>query len=833
MKLFFLLRILSAAIFFTALLTPLSQAAAQSAGSAPAHILTIDATHALEVPSPIPLGVVSQSPGGHTIALTDRYMLVDGKPALPVMGEFQFSRYPEQYWDEELLKMKAAGVQIVSTYIFWIHHEEVEGEFDWSGNRDLRHFAELCKKDGLLLFVRVGPYVHGEARNGGLPDWVLKEGPIRSNDPLYLSNVRSFYQQIGVQLRGQLWKDGGSVIGVQVENEYFKRGSDAGAAHISELKKLAIEAGLEVPLYTVTGWGDPDFPAKEVIPVFGVYPDAFWESSLKELPPNEGYSFSFRRDLGGIATDPQAAQEKDDSSFAQYPYFLAEAGGGMQVAYHRRPVISADDVAALWVTHIGAGANLYGYYLFHGESNPLGKLTTMQESAAVDGYYDLPIISYDFQAPLGEFGQVRPSYRVLKEFHLFLNDFGGDLASMIPVAPSVVPSATDDLATPRFSARIGPQGGFLFFNNYVREYPMQRQENLRMQIKLPGETISLPRQSFDVPSGSYFVWPLNLNMNGVVLRYATAQLLCRLEFGGESYYFFFPSPGIAAEFAIDSTTAKSTRAFTGKSFHENGEVFLEDQQIGTRLAATIISASGQKVNLVLLSPEEARNTWKAEIGGKDRVMLSAADVFFDGETIDLRSRDPQGLDISAFPPFEKGTIAPAANAKIRRDGIFTQYSYPRAPAEVSVQMTKLRSADPAPPVKKGKYNALAPTDQDFAKAAQWRMDVPESLPKGCSDLFLEIHYQGDVAHLYQGGAFIADDFYHGEPWEIGLKRFMQPGNPGTLQLSITPLRKDAPIFLEPGSWPSFPASNQVADVEQIRLIPEYEIRITIAGKTSQ
>ncbi len=151
--------------------------------------------------------------------------------------------------------MKAGGVQIVSTYVFWIHHEESEGQFDFTGNRDLRHFAELCKKHGLLLFVRVGPYVHGEARNGGLPDWVLKEGPTRRNDPLYMSKVRLYYGQIGNQLRGELWKDGGPVIGVQVENEYFKHGPDAGAAHIAELKKLAIAAGLDVPLYTVTGWG--------------------------------------------------------------------------------------------------------------------------------------------------------------------------------------------------------------------------------------------------------------------------------------------------------------------------------------------------------------------------------------------------------------------------------------------------------------------------------------------------------------------------------------------------------------------------------------------------
>ncbi len=150
-----------------------------------------------------------------------------------------------------------------------------------------------------------------------------------------------------------------------------------------------------------------------------MYPDAFWESSLQKLPANEGYSFSFRRDLGGITIDPEAKKSGDERRLAQYPYFLAEAGGGMQVAYHRRPVISADDVAALFVTHVGAGANLYGYYLFHGESNPIGKLTTMNETAAVDGVYDLPVITYDFQTPLGEFGQVRPSYRILKYFHMF------------------------------------------------------------------------------------------------------------------------------------------------------------------------------------------------------------------------------------------------------------------------------------------------------------------------------------------------------------------------------------------------------------------------------
>jgi hypothetical protein len=167
--------------------------------------VTIDATKPSQaVLSNLPMG--GTSPSGHTIAVNNRYLTLDGKPWLPVMGEFHYSRYPEQYWEEQLLKMKAGGVQIVSTYVFWIHHEEIEGQFDWSGRRDLRHFIELCQKYGLYAHVRIGPYAHGEVRNGGLPDWIFAKGPVRKNDPVYLSCVRRYFAEIGTQLKGLFWQ---------------------------------------------------------------------------------------------------------------------------------------------------------------------------------------------------------------------------------------------------------------------------------------------------------------------------------------------------------------------------------------------------------------------------------------------------------------------------------------------------------------------------------------------------------------------------------------------------------------------------------------------------
>ena len=100
--------------------------------------------------------------------------------------------------------MKAAGVNIVATYVIWIHHEEVKGQFDWTGQRDLRVFARLCAKHGMYVVPRIGPWDHAEVRNGGLPDWVLEQGPTRVNDPVYLASVREWYGQVGAELKGLL-----------------------------------------------------------------------------------------------------------------------------------------------------------------------------------------------------------------------------------------------------------------------------------------------------------------------------------------------------------------------------------------------------------------------------------------------------------------------------------------------------------------------------------------------------------------------------------------------------------------------------------------------------
>src|ERR1700694_4629431 len=105
--------------------------------------LVIHAAVASQPPKGLGFSIAGQSPDGHVLSANSRYLTRDGKPWFPVMGEFHFSRYPETGWEKEILKMKAGGIQVISTYIFWIHHEEIEGQFDWTGQRDVRRFVDL------------------------------------------------------------------------------------------------------------------------------------------------------------------------------------------------------------------------------------------------------------------------------------------------------------------------------------------------------------------------------------------------------------------------------------------------------------------------------------------------------------------------------------------------------------------------------------------------------------------------------------------------------------------------------------------------------------------
>ena len=98
-------------------------------------------------------------------------LLIDGKRVCPVMGEIHYSRVPSNEWADEVRKMKQGGVTIIATYVFWNHVEEREGVFDWSGQRNLRRFIEVCKEEGMPVVLRVGPLDASSAARRAILPW--------------------------------------------------------------------------------------------------------------------------------------------------------------------------------------------------------------------------------------------------------------------------------------------------------------------------------------------------------------------------------------------------------------------------------------------------------------------------------------------------------------------------------------------------------------------------------------------------------------------------------------------------------------------------------------
>lgn len=122
-----------------------------------------------------------------SIKVNNFYFLVNDKPFIPVTGEFHYSRYPNKYWEESIKKMKAGGINIIATYVFWIIHEEYEGKFDWNGDKDLRKFIELCAQNEIKILVIDKKFA--------LKSWIISikgEKYVAFSDALLLNNMDSF-----------------------------------------------------------------------------------------------------------------------------------------------------------------------------------------------------------------------------------------------------------------------------------------------------------------------------------------------------------------------------------------------------------------------------------------------------------------------------------------------------------------------------------------------------------------------------------------------------------------------------------------------------------------
>lgn len=754
------------------------------------------------------LNLGGTNPQGDSIGVNSHYIEKNGSPFYPIIGEFHYSRFPKAYWEEEIQKMKAGGLNIIATYVFWNLHERQPGNFDWTNDLDLRHFLELIHKNELQAIVRVGPFCHGEMRNGGIPDWLYGQPfEIRSNDPGYLDYVDRLYGQIGRQLEDLLYQDGGPVIGIQLENEYQHSAApwewgypggktertvanrdaaqvhnqitvsdgqnpwfEYGKLHMNNLKQLAQKNGLNVPLYTATGWGNATIVEQGSLPVTAAYAYPFWANPY----PSPFYLFK------DIKHQPDYSPVSYDTRL--YPSLSAEIGPGIQIKYSRRPFVPYESVLPLMVRTVGSGSNGIGYYMYHGGSTPQfdGKFYNEEANG-------IPRVNYDFQAPLGQYGQAREHYHDLRLLHSFLDSYGSELAPMTtllpPEAATLKPENTETL---RYAVRTKDNAGFLFIINFQDHAEVQSIDDVSIELEGDGESFRFPRQgSLNIPKATSAIFPFNLPLGGATLKTATVQPFTALKGTKGSYHVFTMIDGIAAELNFSSET-KITGSSNADLTKHPGSLTVKPTKDGP----FSFMANGE--NILVLPMKMARNAVK--VG--EQLYFSEALLLDNQEGLQLISKTTHNL-IHVFPQGPNHFGASHAQIKTERP-IAKNFS------SFSVHFETFTPEYEWEQVSTQKY--LLRLNTDFHHI---------------NDLMVSIDYVGDRGLAFINGSLLTDHFYHGRQWEISLKAVAPELEENSILFFFHPMYDDAPYLKDFKPLPEF-KNGKVLEVKGLQIVPEYK-----------
>jgi beta-galactosidase len=189
---------------------------------------------------------------------------LNGQPIIIMAGEIHYFRLNPNTWENHLLTLKASGMNTVSFYVPWLIHQELEDKLDLTGKflpeLNLKYFLELCKKHGLYVFFRPGPFVMAELKNEGIPYWVYEKHsdaipqtwykrkvPTPTLDylnPSFLHEVKLWFKSLYNVISPFLIQNGGTIIGIQLDNEVGMLSWVSNAPDLTDdVKHMIYEAG--------------------------------------------------------------------------------------------------------------------------------------------------------------------------------------------------------------------------------------------------------------------------------------------------------------------------------------------------------------------------------------------------------------------------------------------------------------------------------------------------------------------------------------------------------------------------------------------------------------
>ncbi|MEU1467762.1 beta-galactosidase family protein [Streptomyces sp. NPDC005761] len=316
----------------------------------------------------------------------DDHFRIDGKPVRLLSGALHYFRVHEAQWDHRLSMLRAMGLNCVETYVPWNLHEPRPGEFRDVGA--LGRFLDAARRAGLWAIVRPGPYICAEWENGGLPAWVTGRfgRRVRTRDAGYLGAVERWFAELLPQVAERQADRGGPVVMVQAENEYGSYGTDE--VYLRRVSEMLVALGVSVPLFTSDGPEDHMLTGGSVP---GLLATANFGSGAREA-----FRVLRRHQPGG----PLMCMEFWCGWFEHW--------GAPPVL--RDPAQAAD--ALREILECGASVNIY---MAHGGTNFAGWAGANRSGPLQDQALLPTVTSYDYDAPVDEYGRATEKFRLFRE----------------------------------------------------------------------------------------------------------------------------------------------------------------------------------------------------------------------------------------------------------------------------------------------------------------------------------------------------------------------------------------------------------------------------------
>ncbi|MBI4028478.1 MAG: beta-galactosidase [Verrucomicrobia bacterium] len=716
------------------------------------------------------------------IAIHRDYLLIDDKPFFSFGGDFNFARTPARHWRDRLLKMKAAGMNTVTFYITWGFHEPEPARFDWDGDKNLAGFLDLIHAEGLYAIVRHGPFVHGEWRNGGLPDWLIQKlglSRVRSNDPEYLALSRKWYEEQMKITVPRLITRSGPILMVMLENELGSAGSkgndvprgsanpEENARHVLYYYDIAKEHGVDVPILDINYWPGKEEKIKDLVDTSGGYVVSCFNAEREIWPVNQ--------ERWAKHTRPCITIETGSSMFVRFfdlpPY--------KNTTSYQGPMVEPAYVEALSYGDLAEGASGINYYM----------VTDGQHGDAPDGGTNtegmMPPRDVNFQSPITAVGTPRESYRWLKRLGWMLRSFEQEMLASKP---------NYQWATARSHGKAHPggeQGGDLFEGYHRQEQTTDLTLAHVRKVDAAGRCtagLNLSETNFlflrntkvhgshwlrdirvetnpsGIPCETHREYPARIQMalppqrNKIMpfyvriqprtfLEYSTAELLDRRAFGrNATQLMLYADANETFETVIVAERACNIRTF-GECLPlwETPHTVALLGRPGATLQISVLELD-QPVRVAHLERELAGNVW------------------------DIESPDGPVVGISNLCLLDGGRIAQA-----QQSDFYLWMLTPREPRIEGIDGTYradfgLYEAGGTLPLPQ---KTIAWTKRREGARFIWEADVTPELLAETRDVVLRAHYQGACARAYLSGKLISDHYFgRFLMWEIGLRDWL-------------------------------------------------------------